>query len=263
MSRRLALGAALVLIGLQGAFGANEAGFLELWKNHERDPSRHDDLVAQCRKFFEANPGDPLRDAAKSLEAWHLLAAGKDAEAWPIFESQAAQNGAASRVAKGWLSRREIQKVARSLKLFYREEVAFPKELAEISTHPKIPADARPPANDAFGTPWKYSLVGFEKMPGFENQKYSLECTELGPQSDLAASLKLRYADQIKIKPVGIQPGPGGGTIVNFQAADSKGMMMMGEGQVAKGIQLAFVGQGILVVCDATHWKVFSFKPKQ
>ena len=95
MSQRLALWAALVLIGLQGAFAANEAGFLELWKNHERDPSRHEDLVAQCRKFFEANPGDPLRDAAKSLEAWHLLAAGKDAEAWPIFEGQAGSQSAA------------------------------------------------------------------------------------------------------------------------------------------------------------------------
>jgi len=266
LSRRLALGAALVLIGLQGAFAANEAGFLELWKNHERDPSRHEDLVAQCRKFFEANPSDPLRDAAKSLEAWHLLAAGKDAEAWPIFESQAGSQSAAARVAKGWLSRREMQKVAASLKLFYREEIGFPKELAEISTHPKIPAEAHPSPTDAFGTPWKYSLSGFENLPGFEsfgNQKYSLECVELGPLSDLKESLKLRYADQIKIKPVGIQPGPGGGTIVNFQAADSKGVMMMGEGQVAKGIQLAYVGQGILVVCDATHWKVFSFKPKQ
>jgi hypothetical protein len=263
LSRRLALGAALVLIGLQGAFAANEAGFLELWKNHERDPSRHEDLIAQCRKFFEANPGDPLRDAAKSLEAWHLLAAGKDAEAWPIFESQAGSQSAAARVAKGWLSRREMQKVAASLKLFYREEIGFPKELAEISTHPKIPAEAHPSPTDAFGTTWKYSLSGFEKLPGFENQKYSLECAELGPLSDLKESLKLRYADQIKIKPVGIQPGPGGGTIVNFQAPDSKGVMMMGEGQVAKGIQLAYVGQGILVVCDATHWKVFSFKPKQ
>ena len=265
MSQRLALGAALVLIGLQGAFGANEAGFLELWKNHERDPSRHEDLVVQCRKFFEANPSDPLRDAAKSLEAWHLLAAGKDAEAWPIFESQAGSQSAA-RVAKGWLSRRDMQKVAASLKLFYREEIGFPKELAEISTHPKIPAEAHPSPTDAFGTPWKYSLSGFENLPGFEsfgNQKYSLECVELGPLSDLKESLKLRYADQIKIKPVGIQPGPGGVTIVNFQAADSKGVMMMGEGQVAKGIQLAYVGQGILVVSDATHWKVFSFKPKQ
>jgi len=265
LSQRLALGAAFVLIGLQGAFGANEAGFLELWKNHERDPSRHDDLVGQCRKFFEANPGDPLRDAAKSLEAWHLLAAGKDAEAWPIFESQAGSQSAAARVAKGWLSRREMQKVAASLKLFYREEIGFPKELAEISTHPKIPANYRPPATDAFGTPWKYSLSGFENLPGFEsfgNQKYSLECVELGPLSDLKESLKLRYADQIKIKPVGIQPGPGGGSVVNFQAADSKGMMMMGEGQVAKGIQLAYVGQGILVVCDATHWKVYNFRAK-
>lgn len=267
MSRRLALGAALVLIALQGAFGANEAGFLELWKNHERDPSRHDELIAQCRKFHEANVGDPLRDAAKSLEAWHLLAAGKDAEAWPIFESQAAQSGAgaqsaAARVAKGWLSRRDRLKVAAALKLYYRHEIAFPKELAEISTHPKIPANARPPATDAFGVPWKYSLAGFEKMPGFENQKYSLECAELGPLSDLKESLKIRYADRIKIKPMSIQPVPGGGSIVNFQSVDSKGTTMIGEGQVAKGVQLAYVGQGILVVCDATHWKVFNFRAK-
>lgn len=262
MSPRPALLAALVLLGLQAAFGANEAGFSELWKDHERNPSRHEELIAQCRAFYEANPSDPLRDAAKSLEAWHLLAAGKEAEAWPIFEGQAAQNGPAARVAKGWLSRREIKKVAAALKLFYRQEIAYPKELAGISSNKKIPANAHPPANDAFGVPWKYSLVDFQQMPGFENQKYSLECSELGPLSDLEGSLKLRYADQIKIKPVGIQPGPSGGMVVNFQSPDSKGTIMIGEGQASKGVQLAYVGQTILVVCDATHWKVFSFKPK-
>jgi hypothetical protein len=100
-------------------------------------------------------------------------------------------------------------------------------------------------------------------MPGFENQKYSLECAELGPLSDLQNSLKLRYADHIKIKPTSISPAPGGvGSIINFQATDSKSVTVLGEGQVAKGIQLAFVGQEILVVCDPTHWKVFNFRPK-
>jgi hypothetical protein len=266
LARRAAL--ALILIGLQTAHGANEAGFYEIWKKREATPTKHDEIITLCRKFYDLNPGDPLREAAKSLEAWHLLAAGRDNEAWPIFESQANLSGnavqtGAARVAKGWISRREMQKVAASLKLFYRQEIAFPKELAEISAHPKIPAQAHPAPNDPFGTPWKYRLVGLDNMPGFENQKYSLECAELGPLSDLQNSLKLRYADHIKIKPASISPAPGGvGSIINFQATDSKSVTVLGEGQVAKGIQLAFVGQEILVVCDATHWKVFNFRPK-
>ena len=267
MIRRLGPVAALLILlaGLQGAFAANEKDFYELWKKHESDPSRHDEIIAQCRKFSEFNSADPLRDVAKSLEAWHLLVAGRSNEAWEIFESQAALAGdgvrtGTARVAKGWLSRREREKVAASLKLFYREEIGFPKSLAEISNHPKIPAEARPPVNDRFGAPWKYRLSGFEKMPGFENQKYSLECAELGPLSDLRKSLELPYAGHLKIKPVAVNPGPAG-SIVSFQGSDSKAMTVIGEGEAAKGIQLAFAGPGLVMVCDGTHWKVF-LKPK-
>jgi len=265
--QRFGLAAALLIVFgfLQGVFAANEKDFYELWKKHESDPSRHEELIAQCRKFHEFNPGDPLRDVAKSLEAWHLLESGRNKEAWEIFESQSALEGSgiqtgAARVAKGWISRRERQRVAAALKLFYREEIGFPKALSEIANHPKIPAEARPPVSDAFGAPWKYRLAGFEKMPGFENQKYSLECAELGSLSDLQESLALRYAEHFKIKPVAVNPGPSG-SVVSFQSTDSKATTVVGEGQAAKGLQLAFAGPGLVIVCDGTHWKVF-LKPK-
>ncbi len=260
MSRKPACWAAIALLGIEAAFCAGESAFWDLWKIHDRDPSRHEDLAARCRKFFEANPADPLRDAAKSLEAWHLLAAGREGEAWPIFEAQCALAGngvqtGAARVARGWISRRDREKVAAALKQYYAGEIAFPAALSEIAAHPDIPAGSQPPANDAFGAPWSYRLTGFEGVPGFENQKYSLECAELGPLSGLRESLGIPYAGHIAIKPTAIKPGPGGVPVVTFQSPDSKGVSVVGEGQAAKGVHLAFAGRTLVLVCDATHWK--------
>lgn len=251
---------AILLAAAPGARGANESGFWELWRRHAAAPQLHEQNIAGWRKFAESNPGDPLREAAKSLEAWHLLAAGRDSEAWPIFESQCALAGngvqaGAARVAKGWTSRLGREKVAAALKQYYAEEIAFPAALAEIPAHPKIPAASHPPANDAFGAPWDYRLTGFEGVPGFGNQKYSLECAELGPLSGLRESLGIPYAGHITIQPVAAKPGPGGGTVVTFQAPGSKGVSVVGEGQTSKGVHLAFAGRTLVLVCDATHWK--------
>ena len=118
LTRRAAL--ALILIGLQTAHGANEAGFYEIWKKREATPTKHDEIITLCRKFYDLNPGDPLREAAKSLEAWHLLAAGRDNEAWPIFESQANLSGNAVRY---WM---QAEKIPMENILVVTDDLALP-----------------------------------------------------------------------------------------------------------------------------------------
>lgn len=265
MSRRLLRAvliccAALALGGGSAAFAANETKFLEIWKRHELLPDKHDDIVELCRKFAQDNPGDELLEAVRSMEAWHHLAAGRPAEAWAIYESQRSLDStpvasAASRVAKGWLSRRDRERVVQALKAYYNQEIRYPGAISEIASNSKIPSDLHPPVTDAFGEPWAYSLSG--KIPGFEHQKYSLACSELGERSELSPSLTLPYAAHLTATPQAVIPGPGGESMIRFQDSKTNAVAMLSEGKSSQQFQLAHVGNRIVVVCDATHWKVF------
>ena len=50
------------------------------------------------------------------------------------------------------MTRLDREKVAAALQLYYRKEVAYPKSLELITTHPKIPAAARPPLTIALAS---------------------------------------------------------------------------------------------------------------
>ena len=265
MSRRLLrpallLCALLTLAGGLEVFAANETRFLEIWKRHELLPDKHDDIVALCGKFAEENPGDGLLEAVRSIEAWHHLAAGRQAEAWAIFESQcglgsASVPSAASHVANGWLSRRDRENVEQALKAHYNQQISYPKSLGEITAHQPPPTKSPFPATDSFGAPWDYKLTG--KIPGFENQNYSLSSTHLGERSVLSSSLTLPYAAHLTAAPLAVLPGPGGESMVRFQDSETKAMATLAEGKSTAQFHLAHVGNRIVVVCDATHWKVF------
>lgn len=246
---------------LPSARAANEAAFLDLWNFHAKSPDKHAEVIEKCRAFVRDNPGDPFAEPVRSIEAWRLLSAGQDKEAWAIFESQAAdsstpEKAGASLVAKGWLTRRDREHVVAALKVFYRSEIAYPAKLDQLQNHKKIPAEDRPPAMDRFGEAWDYRSEGFTGLKGFEGQKYHLESLRLGPISELSATLRMPYADQLKIKATQILPGDAAGPVVQFQTAASKGVAMLGLGKSSKQFHLAHVGDKCILVCDTAHWKV-------
>lgn len=242
------------------ARAANETRFLEIWKRHELLPDQHEGIIDLCRKYTSENQGDELLEAVRSIEAWHLLASGRKDEAWSILESQRSlsatpEEASAARVAKGWLSRRDRERVAAALQAYYRKEVCYPDSIDRISSHKKIPPEIHPPSADAFGAPWDYRLSG--KIKGFENQKYSLKCSELGDWSDLSTSLAIPYAAHLTATPNEVTRGPSGESLVRFQDPETKAVSILSEGKSSAQFQVAHVGTRIVVVCDATHWKVF------
>ncbi|MFZ9920075.1 MAG: tetratricopeptide repeat protein [Terrimicrobiaceae bacterium] len=240
---------------------ANEAAFLDLWNFHAKSPGKNAEVIEKCRAFVRDNPNDPYQEPARSIEAWHLLASGQGKEAWAIFESQAnnsssPEKAGAALVAKGWLTRRDRDHVAAALKVFYRSEITYPANLEDLQNHKKIPAEDRPPSVDRFGEPWDYRQEGFAKLKGFEGQKYHLQSQRLGLLSDLSASLRIPYADQLKVKATQILPGDASGPIVQFENIGSKGVSMLGLGKASKQFHLAHVGDKFILVCDTAHWKV-------
>ena len=145
------------------------------------------------------------------------------------------------------------------LQSYYKKEVAYPKTIDQALTLLKLPDDAKPPLKDRFGQPWQYALTGFAKVAGFADQKYTLQSTALGTTSDFKEALKLPYASRLVAVPVQVMPA-GASQTVKFNMGGGKAAVV-GVGQAAGELYLAYVGATLMVVCDYTHWKVIPTKP--
>ena len=232
---------------------ADEDALLALWKQHIGMPDDHEAAFKACRDFATAHAGDPLLPVVRGLEAWHLQRAGRRGEALQITTADLTAppgpvTDGARRVALGWMTRLDRDQVVAALQAYYRKAVAYPKTLEQL------PADGRPPLNDRFGKPWNYKLTGLAKVPGFEDQKYSLQSAVLGDLSDFKAALALSYAARIVAVPQEVLAAPGNNQVVKFNVAGTS--VLLGPGQATGSLHLAYAGTKILVVCDDTHWKI-------
>jgi hypothetical protein len=152
------------------------------------------------------------------------------------------------------MSRFDREKVVEALQAYYRKEVAYPTELARISVHPGLKHEPKYPETDRFGKSWNYTLTGFEKTKGFNDQKYSLRSVVLGDLSELKAAEKLTYGSKIFAVPQRVVTMPNNALAISFNVGASVLLSMVGPG--AGDLHLAFVGSKVIVVCDHTHWKI-------
>jgi len=261
----------LLLSSIAGA--ADEKGLWTLWQQHESSPSNHADVVAACRQFAKRNPSDSLLPVARGIEAWHLFKLGRVEEGKalllprPAGEGNTVQKGAGE-LARGWLTRLDIEQVKKCLQAYYRKEVAYPASVDDVATHPDIDKTLHPLTVDRWGARWRYRLVGFKGVPGFLDQRYEIACVKLGKTSDFREALELSYGDGIQIEPLRIAgDGAGPGSLVEFRktgdgASTERKVFVLGAGRSWKGISLAYIGDNIIVACDRTHWKVFA-KPRR
>ena len=236
------------------AAAAEEEALLQLWKSHVALPDDHAATIKACRDFAGAHAADPLLPVVRGLEAWHHWRAGRQVDALQMMAADlsappGAVNDGARRLAMGWITRVDREQLAGALQAHYRKQVAYPKTLDQL------PAEARSSPHDRFGKPWNYRLTGFAKLKGFTDQKYSLESVVLGDTSDLKTALKLPYAARLSAVPSQVLAGPSDLPAVKFNVAGSAAVV--GLGQAAGHLFLAFVGTHAVVVCDYTHWKVF------
>ncbi len=238
--------------GIFAAHGADEDALQDLWKQHITTPDDHDGLIKACGEFTGSHANDPLLPVVRGLEEWHRMKAGQKEEWEKMLGADLALpsgslNDGARRLALAWLTRIDREQVAAALQDFYRKQVAYPKSLDLV-------AAAKPPMNDRFGKPWAYRLTGFAKLPGFTDQKYSLQSAVLGELSELKAAQQLPYAARIKAVPVQVVAGAGNAPAVKFNFGNVAGVVNVG--QSAGELFLAYSGTQIIVVCDLAHWKV-------
>ena len=141
-----------------GAWGATkqETAFLSVWTVHSQSPDNHAAVIAACQRVMDtsATLGEFL-PVVKTLAGWHLLAAGKEADAVRVLESvltadkkPAPMARYADIMARRWLSRLDIRKVDAALKSHYADNVEYPVSLAPILSLPKPAAPAK---TDRFG----------------------------------------------------------------------------------------------------------------
>lgn len=251
---RLLLVVVAVCCSSFAARAAEEAALMALWKQHTEAPDAHEAMIKACRTFASTHSGDPLLPVARGMEAWHLLRCGRQDEAVQILTSDLSLppgpvTDGARRMAQAWMTRLDRDLVTAALRAYYRKHVAYPKTLDQL------PVEGRPPLMDRFGKPWSYKLTGLAKVPGFEDQKYSLQSAALGDQSDFKAALALPHASQLVAVPQEVIATPGSsGQAVKFQVGGTS--VLLGVGQATGSLRLAFVGDKILVICDDSAWKI-------
>jgi hypothetical protein len=254
-------GFALFLVTIGGTVrAADEEGLVALWKQHMTARDDHEAVIAGCRAFSATHASDPLLPVARGIEAWRTLCAGKREEALAMYEADlvlppSPMNECARRLANGWMTRFDREKVAASLQAYYRKEVAYPKDLAQITTHLRLRHEAKPPETDRFGKTWNYTLTGFEKLKGLTDQKYSLGSSVLGDLSELKVAERLPYGARITAVPQRVITLPGNTEAVSFSLGTTSLLSMLGPG--VGDLHLAFIGTKIIVVCDHTYWKIF------
>jgi hypothetical protein len=255
----LAAIATLAAVFVPAARAADEDGLVALWKQHMQAGAEHEAVIAACRAFAATHANDLLLPVARGIEAWRTLRAGNREAAFALYEADLALppapvNDCARRLASGWLTRADREKIDAALHAYYRKEIAYPKELAQLASHPRFKKEPRLPEVDRFGKPWSYTLTSFEKFKGLADQRYALRSAVLGELSELKAAEALPYAGQISAVPLRVIAMPDNTSAVSFRQGATTALSLLGPG--AGELHLAFVGAKIIVVCDHTHWKL-------
>jgi hypothetical protein len=162
-----------------------EAAFISVWVVHSRSLDDHAAVIEACQRVMDKTStlGEFL-PVVKTLAAWHLLAAGKEADAVRLFESALTADKApqpieraADTMAKRWLTRLDIRKVDAALKAYYTEHVEFPASLSPVLS---MPPPSAPSKADRFGDPWGYRLGEFSRLAKIKSQRYTLYSKNLG-----------------------------------------------------------------------------------
>ena len=179
------------------AAAPDEDAFLRLWTLHRQAAAASNHLAATgaCREAARLGRFLP---AARTIEGWHLLQAGRVAEAAAAYESALARGGApdgplaaaADAMARRWLSRLDREQVVAALAAYHREHVAFPPNLAVFESWPEA---RRPPLRDRRGDTWIYQLQSFRRLRLDTAQRFILYSRSVGREtSALEAALALR-----------------------------------------------------------------------
>ena len=244
----------------------DEEAFLRLWVLHRQAAasSNHLAVAEACREA--ARSSDNARasrlgrflPAARTIEGWHWLQAGRVREAAAAYESVLTGPpadplaGAAEAMARRWLSRLDRELVVAALAAYYREQVAFPPVLAAFESGP---AAQRPPLRDRQGDAWIYQLQTFRRLKLDGAQRYLLYSRSIGREtSALAAALALRPpAAAVSF----VRKGAGSPAVAEIRiGGPSTSPAIVQEGARAHGLVFAAIGGSgrFAILSDDDFW---------
>jgi hypothetical protein len=278
VSMRMAL-LAVLLCGMgvtphaAAADAADERAFLSLWRVQQAAPHDHAAVVAACQTLKQTRPASAFGGVADTLAAWHLLKLGRTDAAVTLLETlkrrpQEAVAQGAYEVAAGWLTRIDRTRVQQALQFYYRREIGYPSTLTALTDYAALPATMTFRAADRWGLRWNYRLVGYSRLSGLLNQKYTLRSQKLGSGSNLEQVLAMPYGEQITARMLRIPSSVPGREVVEMEialpvdpedegAVPRRQAVAAGVNSWSEGLFLAYVGRQFILVCDRSHWKVF------
>ena len=255
------------------ADAADERAFLTLWSVQQSAPHDHAAVLAACQTFKQTRPASAFGGVADTLAAWHLLKLGRTDAAVTRLETlkrrpQEALAEGAYEMGAGWLTRIDRTRVQQALQFYYRREIGYPSTLAALTDYAALPATLAFRPADRWRLRWNYRLVGYSRLSGLLNQKYTLRSQKLGSGSDLEQVLAMPYGQQITARMLRIPLSAPGREVVEMEialpvdpadegAVPRRLTVAAGVNAWSEGLFLAYVGRNFILVCDRAHWKVY------
>jgi hypothetical protein len=120
----------------------DEDVFGRLFRVHLNTATGDAAIAGQAAQAAAALPPGPYRAAARSVQAWRLLRAGKPADAAAVYQAMladASTPAAFADLARRWLTRLDREEVKAALLKVWARDIRFPDSLEKLPPPPPPP----------------------------------------------------------------------------------------------------------------------------
>lgn len=226
---------------------ADEDLFGRLFQLHLTNAAADAAMAAQAARTADSLPPGPYRSAARALQGWRLLRAGKTADARAAYAAllaDPATPASLAELARRWLTRLDLEQVRAALRTAWIRDIRYPESLEQLP-------EPRPPLKDRWDRPWSYRVRASKRL-GAEGQTYDLQSTALGADSALAPALARPWPDAL---PVRILSVAGANPVVTFETIPplAPHRPALSEGKSWNGLVLVKVGPKALLLVQGDH----------
>jgi hypothetical protein len=240
----------LALAAPAAAADPDEDVFGRLFRLHLEGATGDVAIAAQAGQAAAALPPGPYRAAARAVQGWRLLRAGKPAEAAAVYQTllaDPASPAALAELARRWLTRLDRETVRDALRKAWARDIRYPATLEAL------PAP-QPPLTDRWNRPWSYKTRGLKLLQA-DAQRYDLQSAALGADSDLAAAVALPWPTDLPLRAVGLTPAANATTLVTFETVSKSPpeKPVLSEGKAWGGLMLLKVGPKALLIVHGDY----------
>ncbi len=228
----------------------DEVLFGRLFRLHLNTATGDVAVADQAGQTAAALTPGTYRAAARAVQAWRLLRAGQTGEARAVYQAMLddpATPAAPAELARRWLTRLDREDVRAALQQDWARHIRYPDTLDALPP-------PHPPLKDRWNSPWFYKSRSLKRLNATA-QRYELQSSRLGTDSDLAAALARPWPAELPFRPLRVSAAAGSTPVVTFETLGQTPpqTMTFSEGKAWNGFVLLSVGPQALLIANGDY----------